>query len=258
MRILLISTLALCSLFAQALDSSPLKKKKKKQKKSEVVLANSNDSLSYALGLSIAKTVPNSGIDGLNEELIGQALIDHANGLNVISDEMVDAYIQSEMGKRDAIKQAAKQKEAEIKMAEESVWFAENGKKMGVITTSTGLQYIVHTEGIGLTAGVNDTVKVHYKGMLLDGTVFDSSYEREEPIELTPGMVIPGWTEGLQLMRTGGKYTLYIPSSLGYGGDESIGIIPPYSTLIFEMEVLEIKKGSEQPIIEWDVPLEQD
>ena len=253
MRIFLVAVLVACSFVSSAFNASTEKKKKKKPKKSEVVLTNANDSLSYALGLSIAKTVPNSGIEGLNEALIGQALIDHANQIHVISDETVDEYIQNEMQKRDAKKQ-----EAEVAMAKEAKWFEENGKKMGVITTTTGLQYIVHQEGIGVTAGVNDTVKVHYKGMLADGTVFDSSYDRNEPIELTPGMVIPGWTEGLQLMKAGGKYTLYIPSMLGYGGDESIGVIPPYSTLIFEMEVLEIKKGAEQPVIEWDVPVMED
>lgn len=258
MRIFLVAVLVACSFVSGAFNASTEKKKKKKPKKSEVVLVNANDSLSYALGLSIAKTVPNSGIEGLNEALIGQALIDHANQIHVISDEMVDEYIQNEMQKREAKKQDAKQKEAEVAMAKEAKWFEENGKKMGVITTTTGLQYIVHQEGIGVTAGVNDTVKVHYKGMLADGTVFDSSYDRNEPIELTPGMVIPGWTEGLQLMKAGGKYTLYIPSMLGYGGDESIGVIPPYSTLIFEMEVLEIKKGAEQPLIEWDVPVMED
>lgn len=258
MRIFLVVLLVASSLISSAFNSNAEKKKKKKPKKSEVVLKDANDSLSYALGLSIAKTVPNSGIEGLNEALIGQALLDHANQIHVISDSLVDEFIQNEMQKRDAIKQEAKQKEAEIAMAKEALWFEENGKKMGVITTTTGLQYIIHQDGIGATAGVNDTVKVHYKGMLADGTVFDSSYDRNEPIELTPQDVIPGWTEGLQLMKAGGKYTLYIPSMLGYGGDESIGVIPPYSTLIFEMEVLEIKKGVEQPVIEWDVPIQED
>jgi len=125
----------------------------------------------------------------------------------------------------------------------------ENKKKTGIITTESGLQYEVLTPGDGPKPLPVDTVRVHYKGTLLDGTEFDSSYSRGEPIEFPLNGVIPGWTEGLQLMNTGAKYRLFIPSDLGYGSTGAGQHIPPNSTLIFEVELLDInpKTEGEQP-----------
>ena len=126
-------------------------------------------------------------------------------------------------------------------MEKEVGFLKENGAKPGVITTESGLQYKVIREGIGLSPDDNDTIVVHYKGSLVDGKVFDSSYERNEPITITAGQVIQGWGEGLKLMKSGGKYELFIPQNLAYGEQGAGGVIPPFATLIFEMEIVEIK-----------------
>mgnify|MGYP001286616391 FL=1 len=118
-------------------------------------------------------------------------------------------------------------------------------------TTASGLQYEVLTEGTGPMPKATDTVSVHYKGTLLDGKVFDSSYERGEPANFKVNGLIPGWVEALQLMKVGSKYKLYIPSELGYG-ERGAGEIPPNSTLIFEMELLEIKAA--EPPAAGDAP----
>jgi FKBP-type peptidyl-prolyl cis-trans isomerase FklB len=210
------------------------KKPKDKEKKSTVVLANENDSLSYAIGVSIANNISTSGIEGLNESIMGQAVLDHANKANQLPNEMVDPYIQGILARRESEK-AAKT------MEQETTFLKENKLKQGVITTESGLQYKIIREGIGLSPDDNDTIVVNYKGSLVDGKVFDSSYERNEPITITAGQVIQGWGEGLKLMKAGGKYELYIPQNLAYGEQGAGGVIPPFATLIFEMEIVEIK-----------------
>ncbi len=120
-------------------------------------------------------------------------------------------------------------------------FLTENAKKAGVKTTASGLQYVVTQEGKGKSPKADSVVKVHYSGKLVDGTVFDSSIERGEPIEFPLNQVIPGWTEGLQLMKEGGKATFYIPSQLGYGEQGVPGTIPANSTLIFDVELIQVK-----------------
>jgi FKBP-type peptidyl-prolyl cis-trans isomerase FkpA len=116
-----------------------------------------------------------------------------------------------------------------------------NASKPGVKTTPSGLQYLVLEEGKGKSPKATDTVLVHYKGNLLDGTEFDSSYKRNEPISFPLNGVIPGWTEGVQLMKEGGKVRLFIPSNLAYGSRGAGGVIPPDSTLVFDIELLKVQ-----------------
>jgi len=124
--------------------------------------------------------------------------------------------------------------------AEGEAFLAENKNKAGITTTGSGLQYEVIAQGTGAKPSASDTVRVHYEGTLLDGTVFDSSYSRGEPIEFPLNGVIPGWTEGLQLMSVGSTYRLFIPSDLAYGSQGAGTSIPPNSTLIFTVELLAI------------------
>ena len=131
------------------------------------------------------------------------------------------------------------QRDSESRQAENE-FLAENSKKPGITVTGSGLQYEVVNEGSGPKPTAADRVRVHYEGTLINGTVFDSSYSRGEPIEFPLGGVIAGWTEGLQLMNTGSTYRFFIPSDLGYGPQGAGPQIPPYSTLIFEVELLDI------------------
>ncbi|MCR9276751.1 MAG: FKBP-type peptidyl-prolyl cis-trans isomerase [Pseudomonadaceae bacterium] len=139
--------------------------------------------------------------------------------------------------------QAAAASEAATALAEESAWLAENGAKDGVITTDSGLQYEILTAAEGAKPGPTDRVTTHYEGRLLDGTVFDSSYQRDEPATFGLNQVIPGWTEALQLMSPGAKYRLYVPSAMAYG-PQGRPSIPPNSTLIFDVELISIGDDS--------------
>ena len=130
---------------------------------------------------------------------------------------------------------------AETELEKGDAYLKENAKKEGVKTTASGLQYQVIKEGEGKSPKATDTVLVHYKGTLLNGTEFDSSYKRNEPIEFPLNRVIPGWTEGVQLMKEGAKYQFTIPSKLAYGERGAGGAIPPNATLIFDVELLKVK-----------------
>jgi len=131
--------------------------------------------------------------------------------------------------------------DASSNLAKGEACLKENSAKSGVHTTPSGLQYKVITEGHGKSAKATDTVLVHYRGTTIDGTEFDSSYKRNEPISFPLNGVIPGWTEGVQLMKEGGKMQLFIPSNLAYGSRGAGGVIPPDSTLIFDIELLKVQ-----------------
>lgn len=130
---------------------------------------------------------------------------------------------------------------AEKNLQEGQAFLAQNKTKPGVVTTASGLQYEVLKEGTGPKPTLNQTVKVHYEGTLIDGTIFDSSYKRGEPIEFGVTQVIPGWTEALQLMNVGSKYKLYLPSNIAYGANGAGGAIGPNETLIFTVELLAVR-----------------
>lgn len=176
----------------------------------------------------------------LDKAIIVQGITDALNETTQLSDDELQAVLKAYDEKMNTLSTEAARLESEKAQADAVTFFAENGKKEGIITTDSGLQYEVLTAGEGELASPDDTVTVHYTGSLLDGTVFDSSVERGEPATFALNRVIPGWTEGVALMNVGSKYKLYIPAELGYGAQGAGADIPPNSTLVFEIELLDI------------------
>jgi FKBP-type peptidyl-prolyl cis-trans isomerase len=197
------------------------------------------DSLSYFLGLSLGFELQDPPFPA-NQDLILQGFTEAFRGAAPVSEEAARRTFQS--------LQAALQ-EAEARQASEAAqeareagfaWLAENGAREGVVTTTSGLQYEILVKGEGSMPADTSTVRVHYEGKLTDGTVFDSSYDRGEPISFPLNRVIRGWTEGLQLMPTGSTYMFYISPDLGYG-ERGTGPIPPNAVLIFKVDLLGIE-----------------
>lgn len=200
------------------------------------------DKLSYALGLGIGQQLMQMGLkDSLVIDDFAASIADvlNDNDLKVSHKEgqaIVNAFFQDLESKQKAA-QAEAGKAA--KTAGED-FLAENAKKDGVTVTKSGLQYEVLNEGSGKKPKATDTVRCHYEGRLLDGTVFDSSYKRNEPAEFGLQQVIAGWTEGVQLMAEGAKYRFYIPYMLAYGEGGAGAMIPPFSTLVFDVELMKV------------------
>ncbi|MGL4631642.1 MAG: FKBP-type peptidyl-prolyl cis-trans isomerase [Leadbetterella sp.] len=198
-------------------------------------LKNAKDSLSYAIGVNVGNNIKMQNID-INSDVFSKAIRDILNGTKGSMDEQSsNAFIQSYF-QRVSMKQGIENRQ------KGEAFLAANKNNPGVKTTATGLQYKVVNEGSGERPTAEQTVKVHYHGTLTDGKVFDSSVDRGEPTSFGLSQVIKGWTEGLQLMTVGSKYTFYIPSELAYGqqGPPSIG---PNQVLIFDVELLDIIKG---------------
>ncbi|MDR3343225.1 MAG: FKBP-type peptidyl-prolyl cis-trans isomerase [Treponema sp.] len=203
------------------------------------VAAPSSDTLdedtSYAFGVILGLDLKDMGFH-FNYEALSQGLAASIEGreLKISTDDALETV--------QTTYQAAITKRNEGYQEQETQFLAENSKKAGISITPSGLQYEVITQGSGLTPVASDRVRVNYKGSLMDGTVFDSSYEREEPTEFILNGVIPGWTEGIQLMNEGSTYRFYIPSVLAYGSQGAGNVIPPYAALIFEVELLTVIK----------------
>ncbi len=200
------------------------------------------DKTSYALGLNIGQQLREMGLKGLIiPEDFAAAVNDMING-NQLKLEISEAnHILDTLFTELERKKQAEAAEAGKKAKEEGERFlAENAKKAGVTVTPSGLQYEVLCEGNGRQPSATDTVRCHYHGMLIDGTVFDSSVQRGEPCSFGLNQVIAGWTEGVQLMKEGSKFRFYIPYNLAYGERGAGGSIPPYAALIFEVELFEI------------------
>lgn len=190
--------------------------------------------ISYALGLGIAHQLKSMNVDPFSIEDFTQSIRDVMEGNETA---MTSAEAQALLNKYFQ----EKEKENAQKAISEGKTFLEgNGKREGVVTTKSGLQYEILTEGSGKSPKATDQVKCHYEGRLLDGTVFDSSYKRGEPAVFGLNQVIPGWTEGVQLMKEGGKHRLYIPYLLAYGERGAGSSIPPYSTLVFDIELINV------------------
>lgn len=208
----------------------------KEEKKTDMELTSEVDKFSYALGMDLGSNVANEKIDSLNIEAVMMGMGDVLN-----EKETKFTITESQSVVREyLIGLQNKKAEEATKMAQG--FFEENGKKDGVTTTASGLQYEVIKEGNGAKPSAEDVVKVHYTGTLLDGTKFDSSYDRGEPAQFPVGGVISGWTEALQLMKAGAKWKLYIPSNLAYGQRGAGNLIKPGATLVFEVELIEIVK----------------
>lgn len=212
------------------------KKKKNKKNKGTMELTEEIDSVSYSIGINIGQQLKGQGMTSLNTEAIAAALGDVLAGNDLkISEADAQTLLQNYF-----TNQKEKANEAAKKEGED--FLAANAKKEGITVTESGLQYEVITQGTGEKPTAASTVKTHYHGMLIDGTVFDSSVDRGEPISFPLNRVIAGWTEGLQLMPVGSKYRFYIPYNLAYGANGSAPKIPGYAALIFDVELIAIEK----------------
>ncbi len=199
------------------------------------------DKISYALGMSMANNFRSSGIKEINMTDFAEGMDAAFNGheLKMTYDEAKEV-IREYFTAMEQEMQAQAEVAAKVNEAAGRDYLEANGKRPEIITTPSGLQYEVLTEGNGPRPAAGDQVKVHYTGRLIDGTVFDSSVERGEPATFGVTQVIPGWVEALQLMPAGSKWRLHIPSALAYGPQGAGGIIGPNSTLIFDVELLEV------------------
>jgi FKBP-type peptidyl-prolyl cis-trans isomerase FklB len=238
MKIFFVSTLcALATLPAIAQTRKPAPVHKPAAAGTPVALRNSQDSLSYAIGLSVANFYKQQNITNINTSLVMRAINDvNKNARLMLDEQQANATIMNYMQKMKAEKAAGNKKLGQD-------FLAANKNKPGVVTTASGLQYTILKEGTGPKPALTDQVRVHYHGTLIDGRVFDSSVDRGQPIELSVNGVIPGWTEALQLMPVGSKWKLFIPSNLAYGDQQAGPMIAPGSTLIFDVELLDIVKA---------------
>lgn len=214
----------------------------------EVKLTTTMDSISYALGVNLGTQLSQDSIIP-NIDAIAMGISDAITSKVKMSEEARQMVIQTLIAQIQEKEQArqeaemAKLKEAAPKnLAEGQKFLEENKKKSGVQVTASGLQYKIINPGNSKKPKASDEVTVHYKGTLIDNTIFDSSYERNQPATFPLNGVIPGWTEGLQLIGEGGKIILYIPADLGYGENGMGNAIPPNSVLIFEVELQKVGK----------------
>lgn len=192
------------------------------------------DKISYALGLGIGQQLKSMNIRNFCMEDFNRSIADVMNGNETAmtareAQQLLNEYFESKA-----------KEDAQQAIAEGAAFLKENGQREGVVTTKSGLQYEVLTEGTGKSPKATDQVRCHYEGRLINGNVFDSSYQRNEPADFGLNQVIAGWTEGVQLMKEGAKYRFFIPYVLGYGERGAGSQIPPYSTLVFDVELIKV------------------
>lgn len=193
------------------------------------------ENLDYALGLVIGSNLRGLGVEKIDSAAflsgVEDLLLGRTPAVDVATAQRrVAAFLQEQEARR-----------SEGLRAEGEAFLKQNATKQGIVVTKSGLQYEVLSEGTGALPRATDTVRCHYEGRLVDGSVFDSSYRRGEPAEFPLNGVIAGWTEGLQLMKEGAKYRFYIPQELGYGARGAGSSIPPYAALIFDVELIKVK-----------------
>ena len=200
------------------------------------------DQLSYALGLGIGHQLLQMNAEGLNIDDFAQAIKDVMTGGELkMKEAEAQQMVQQFFAEQEALQQAANAEKGKAAKAKGEQFLAENAKKEGVKTTASGLQYQVLRDGNGKQPKATDQVECHYEGTLIDGTKFDSSYDRGQTATFPRNQVIAGWTEGLQLMHEGAKYRFFIPYQLAYGERGAGASIPPYAALIFDVELVAVK-----------------
>ncbi|MBP5338375.1 MAG: FKBP-type peptidyl-prolyl cis-trans isomerase [Prevotella sp.] len=198
--------------------------------------------LSYALGLGIGQQLSQMGIPDFSVDSFAQAVKDVLEGNQLkISHREAQQMVNDFFARQEQKLNAEREQQGKVHKDAGEKYLAENAKREGVITLPSGLQYQVLKEGNGRKPKATDSVKCHYEGFLIDGTVFDSSVQRGEPAVFGLQQVIAGWTEGLQLMQEGAKYRFFIPYRLAYGEGGAGQMIPPYAALIFDVELIEVK-----------------
>ncbi len=200
------------------------------------------DKLSYALGIGIGRQLAQMGAESLNIDDFAQAIKDIiANQELKVSEQEAQTLVQNFFEEQEKKAQAAAAEKGKAAKEEGEKFLAENSKKDGIVTLPSGLQYQVIREGNGKKPKATDQVECHYEGTLIDGTKFDSSYDRGQTATFPLNQVIAGWTEGLQLMQEGAKYRFFIPYTLGYGERGAGASIPPFAALIFDVELVAVK-----------------
>ena len=227
-------------------DANAQKKKKKKGKKmteEKIELKSDVDSVSYSIGLNMVANIKKDFAECNFDAFVAGVKAAMADTNYIIKPEETQAIVSAYFQKKQEAAQAEQNKEAEKIKADGIKFLEENKKKEGVITTASGLQYIVLKEGTGKQPTATSNVEVHYHGTTPDGTVFDSSVERGQSISFGLNQVIKGWTEGVQLMKEGAKYKFFIPQELAYGANPRPGgPIKPYMPLVFEVELIKINE----------------
>ncbi len=212
----------------------------------ELQLETSNQRLSYGVALGLGRNMARDGMI-VDVDAFAAGLRDAmTNAPQRLSDEEIQAEMIAFQERITSEREAAGAAMADANAAAAAAFLLENGTREGVVTTESGLQYEMLEEGDGAMPGPEDTVSVHYRGTLIDGTEFDSSYSRGAPVTFGVGQVIQGWTEALQLMKVGSKYKLFIPSELAYGAGGAGELIGPNAALVFEVELLDIPSQSEE------------
>lgn len=236
-KTLLLMALLLTGVATQSVMAKPAKKQKqKKDLVASLVLQNDVDSAAYALGISLGADLERMLAafpgDSLDRKVLFHAMQDAFFRNNLLLD-----YQQAQSYMETYIK-AVQEKEAEEQKQKQANFLAENAKRPEVVSLPSGLQYEVIIPADGPKPTATTEVTVHYEGRLIDGTKFDSSYDRKQPAKFRLDRVIPGWTEGVQLMSRGAKYKFYVPYQLGYGERGAGKQIPPYATLVFVVELI--------------------
>ena len=231
-----VSTLFMAPLFAGALIAC----QEQAKEPAPVTFDTPEKRLSYGIALRMSERMVADGMV-MDVDAYALGMRDACEGAEArLTEEEINAEMMAFQEKVEAEREAAQAQVAEGNAEAGAAFLAENAQREGIIVTDSGLQYEVVTAGDGASPGPDDQVEVHYRGTLIDGTVFDSSYDRGQTVTFGVTQVIPGWTEALQLMKEGDKYNLYIPSDLAYGAGGAGQVIGPNSTLIFEVELIKI------------------